>query len=189
MYRLAPHASTPPVTVTGVSLMWMEFGGGRHQLTYRISDAARLVVPGRTSREREDGLWRATCFELFLSSRIGPDYHEFNFSPSQRWAAWRFAEYREGRTDWPMDRPPLIDSGFEGEDFVLRVQLSGFPEGMAVAGVSAVVVERSLPEPGDDSDDPAWIGVGSLWALNHPRPLPDFHHRGSFTMPLAPGFR
>lgn len=203
MYRLAPHPAALPVAASGVSLMWMEMGGGNHQLTWRIENAARLLLPMQASRERADGLWQMTCCELFLRRQAGPAYFEFNFSPSQRWAAYSFADYRDGMAPWPMERAPLIEGALQGDDFVMRVSLSGLPPGMTIAGLAAVVVERSLPAArdcegeggggdmggGEAEAEPAWEPASSLWALTHPAAVPDFHHPGSFSLPLAPGFR
>lgn len=195
MYRLAPHATTHPVAAEGVSLLWMQLGGGRHQLIYRVEHAARLLVPQPASRDRAEGLWQMTCFELFLRRDGGPAYYEFNFSPSQRWSAWRFDQYRDGIADHPMPSAPLIEGAFNGADYTLRVMLEGLPADMTIAGASAVIDERSAPDPAVDEAEagaeaePAWHPVTSLWAMAHPAPQPDFHHPGSFVLPLAPGFR
>jgi hypothetical protein len=201
MYRLVPHAATPPERASGVSLMWMQLASGRHQLTFTVENAQQLVVPGLASRERADGLWQHTCFELFLRKQGGPEYFEFNFSPSQRWAAYAFEKYREGMTHFPMDRAPIIEGAFQGDNYVLRVDVTGLPAGMTVAATSAVLVEVKLAMPvadeeaeGEDSEDteetpqPEVVGhASSCWALNHPGPKPDFHLPGSFVAPLAPG--
>jgi hypothetical protein len=41
-------------------------------------------------------LWRRSCFEAFIGHGGGPDYWEYNFSPSGAWAAYHFSAYREG---------------------------------------------------------------------------------------------
>jgi hypothetical protein len=191
MFRLAPHPETPPVAANGVSLMWMQLGNGLHQLSFTLENATRLMVPQFTSRERADGLWQATCFELFLRRQAGPGYHEFNFSPSQRWAAYSFSQYREGMVEYPLAKAPMIEAAFQGDRYVLRALISGLPSGMTIASAAAVVVEMGLPDPDADPDNedvPAMTPVTSYWALSHPKPIPDFHHPASFVLPLNPGF-
>jgi hypothetical protein len=171
MYRLVPHASALPALAKGVSVARTPLGGGRHQLTYTVEDAGRIVLPRMASCERADKLWQETCFELFLRRHDGPEYYEFNFSPSRRWAAYAFKGYRDGMTEHPIDVAPLIDSQLHGDRYFLRVEIPGLPQGMTVAGISAVLSEKSH--------------VTSYWALNHPGPRPDFHHPESFIAPFA----
>jgi hypothetical protein len=170
MYRLVPHASAPPVLAMGVSLA-STLLGGQHQLTYTVEGAGRLILPRVASRERADNLWQETCFELFLRRQDGPEYYEFNFSPSRRWAAYAFKGYRDGMTEHSIDVAPLIESQLHGDRYVLSVELSALPQGMTVAGISAVLREEGH--------------VTSYWALNHPGPRPDFHHPASFIAPLV----
>ena len=37
-----------------------------------------------------------------------PGYIEFNFSPSSRWAAYHFSDYRNGVSNLPMEKVPEI---------------------------------------------------------------------------------
>ena len=82
LYDLLPHTDFPPLAVRGVTVE-LE---GMH-LTYRVDGGERLVLPAPDLPYRTDGLWRTTCFELFLMAGEGPAYVEFNFSPSSQWAA------------------------------------------------------------------------------------------------------
>lgn len=157
--------------VRGVSVVMDPLGGGQHLLTYTVEDAGRLVVPRMADRERADNLWQDTCFELFVRRQGGPEYFEFNFSPSRRWAAYAFKGYRDGMTPYPIDVAPLIEGSSHGDRYVLRVQLSSLPRGMTVAGISAVLSEEGQ--------------ITSYWALNHPGPRPDFHHPAGFVAPFA----
>jgi hypothetical protein len=169
--RLVPHASAPPLLAKGASLVITLLGGGRYQLTYTVEGAGRLVLPRMTSCERADNLWQETCFELFLRRHDGPEYYEFNFSPSRRWAAYGFSGYREDMSEYPIKVAPQIEGKLHGDHYTLRVELSGLPQGMTVAGISAVLGEEGQ--------------VTSYWALNHPGPRPDFHHPASFIAPFT----
>ena len=84
-FSLICHPKTPALGVRSVAVDWAS-QGDRLVLTYRVAGAGRLILPAQASPERADGLWKATCFELFLGLE-GKAYREFNFSPSGRWAS------------------------------------------------------------------------------------------------------
>jgi hypothetical protein len=90
-------------------------------------------------------------------------YTEFNFSPSERWAAYDFTAYRTGIADRPITRPPVITPRRGGDvlfcDVAIPVEtLPPFPWHY---GLTAV-----LEEVGN---------VKSYWAIAHPPERPDFH--------------
>src|SRR6185295_4320038 len=58
------------------------------------ADFDRLRIPPRRSRRFKDGLWRHTCFEVFVATRSRA-YREYNFSPSGEWATYAFRSYRK----------------------------------------------------------------------------------------------
>jgi hypothetical protein len=152
----------------------LETGGGPPALAlgFRLAgDLAQLAVPPCGPGRRTDGLWRHTCFELFLRQRQMAGYFELNVSPSTDWAAYVFEGYRAGMR--PLELPaPRIDVTAANGELVLTafVPLAAFTaasgEGLE-AGLAAVIEARD--------------GTLSYWALAHPDPLrPDFHHPGSF---------
>lgn len=132
------------------------------------------VPPGGPQRMGRD-LWRHTCFELFVAARL-PAYHEFNFSPSGEWAAYRFEQYRRGH---PMIEPeiaPRMDVR-RSEDLLelhalvtLKGPMAHYASGRLRLGVSAVV------EAAD--------GRLAYWALRHPGATPDFHHPEAFALEI-----
>ena len=142
-------------------------------LTYIVSGAKNLVLPDWSATRRSDGLWKATCFELFLKPVEGDAYFELNFSPSTEWAAYQFDRYREGMRDLPLVIPPQIDRGADGAEYVIEVDfdLSGFADCEFDMGLSAVIEETN--------------GTKSYWALAHPPGKPDFHHSDCFALKLA----
>ncbi len=147
---------------------------GRLWLRYHLEcELETLVLPDEIDRERADGLWQTTCFELFLRDPGEAGYLEFNFSPSYQWAAYRFRVYRAGMTEWPILAPEIY-CDMSDTHFALEVTLS-LPEILNApveASLSAVIHER-----GD---------IKSYWALKHPAGKPDFHHRDCFALKLAP---
>ena len=76
-------------------------------LRYAVSGTiGNLRLPDRQTPARADELWRHTCFEAFVRALPSAAYHEFNFSPSTRWAAYRFSGYRAGMTPISGIGPP-----------------------------------------------------------------------------------
>jgi len=111
-----------------------------------------------------DDLWQGTCFEAFTRAQ-GPSYHEFNFSPSGEYAAYRFDAYRSGRTK--LEEPLQVRTSTLAGDWVLECEIPA-PED-AVLALSAVIEEA---------------GGLAYWALRHAPGKPDFHHPDAFAMRL-----
>ena len=168
-YPLIPHPDTPPRGIHGVDLRWFE-AGDKLILRYQVNGLAALSLPPFAGKGRGDELWRTTCCELFLHDREGSGYREFNFSPSQRWAAYRFAGYRAGRNDAKVTAPEIAAAAGE-HLFVLTATLDrAVLDGAGAAGLSAVIEEKD--------------GTRSYWALAHPPGQPDFHDPACFALPL-----
>ena len=147
-------------------------------LTYALKgDITRLRIPRPRVARKADGLWRHTCFEVFIAEMGQQSYWEFNFSPSGEWAAYAFKSYRHGGPieDKRLDPEITVRSAannFELEAFVhLDRFLTITPQAALRLGLSAVVEEND--------------GAVSYWALKHPPGKPDFHHPDSFALELA----
>lgn len=164
-FSLICHPQTPAKGVSGVAVDWLVRDGAL-VLTYRVSGAGGLTLPALAAPERADGLWKTTCFELFLGF-AGKAYREFNFSPSTRWASYDFADYREGGANAVLPAAPVIVAGREGVAVTLPAAVL---DGAVVAGLTAVINEG---------------GHISYWALAHDTPRPDFHRRSCFTLQLG----
>lgn len=162
-----PHPDHSPLGVRGVAV---DVIGGADDilLTYRLAGGQNVITPEWSSAERTDGLWRTTCFELFVMFDDDERYVELNFSPSTRWAAYAFDGYREGMAPLPRDFAPHIDRLVDGIE--VDCDLSGLPHGQLRMGLSAVIEEEG--------------GVKSYWALAHPPGPPDFHHPACFAARL-----
>jgi hypothetical protein len=59
------------------------------------ADRERVRIPPRRKPRFADGLWRHTCFEVFVAKKGARAYREYNFSPSGEWAAYAFSSYRK----------------------------------------------------------------------------------------------
>lgn len=140
-------------------------------LRYQVEGCASLVVPEQKSPDRADDLWRHTCFEFFLYDGDGR-YREFNFSPSQQWAAYRFSGYRTDMQPFDPVRPPEIVAEKGNDLFVLTVFLSRAD----IKTASRAALSAVLEEPAKRL---------SYWALVHGGDRPDFHDPACFRLAIA----
>lgn len=172
-FELLPHPANPPlgvskveVRVTGLDALWMT-------LRWRVESAQALVLPPFAGKGRADGLWQATCFELFVMPAVSAGYSEFNFSPSQQWAAYDFSGYREGMAERAMPRVPVCTPrrGQSVLIFDVALPVAALPPLPFGFGLTAVIEEEG--------------GVKSYWAMAHRADRPDFHHESCFAARLA----
>src|SRR5258706_7828746 len=171
-YRLISHPATPPATVSGVEVRWIEPAAGQLMLRWQVDGCEQLLVPPFAGKGRANGLWQTTCFELYLGTDADLAYREFNFSPSERWAAYRFSDYRTGMEDLAVTMLPVISHAQGERYFVLTVTMAKPPKALDRAGFSAIIEETD--------------GTKSYWALAHPAGKPDFHHPACFEAALPP---
>ena len=131
------------------------------------ADLDRVRIPGRRPARFVDGLWRHTCFEVFLARKGSRAYREYNLAPSGEWAAHVFRKYRlRGNGEAPAPRTRVWRSAR-----TLQLAASIAAKGRLRIGLSAVIEEKD--------------GAISYWALRHPPGKPDFHHRRAFALELA----
>jgi hypothetical protein len=173
LVALAPHPTTPSGHVRK-----LEAGASVGQKVLRVTfhleaDLNALRIASDAGLVRGKELWRHTCFEAFLRTREGPEYYEFNFSPSRAWDAHRFSSYREGGV---MAEEPVTQINASRGNGVLWVdalvmldRLPSVPARPFQLGLSAVVEEK---------------GAISYWALRHAPGKPDFHHADAFALEL-----
>lgn len=134
----------------------------------------RLRLPAPADAAFEIGLWKHSCVELFVAVTDEPPYHEFNFSPSGRWALFGFRDYRDGEAiEAPRPAPRLQrESRANRLQLDVSVDLAGLAPGYATAdltlGLAAVIEHQN--------------GRLSYWALRHAPGAPDFHHRDGFDL-------
>lgn len=173
-HRLIAHPDHPPATVGGVAAQLTVAPDDQLLLRYRVDGHEKLLIPPFGGVGRADELWRTTCFELFVQGEGATDYAEFNFSPSRRWAAYRFSDYREGMRELPMGHEPVCEIA-EGERFFVmdvRMPTATLPARPWRVGLSAIIEEES--------------GAKSYWALAHAPGRPDFHHPACFALSIEP---
>jgi hypothetical protein len=171
-HPLAPWAG-PEVSVAAACIV-NDSGAGlcRFEL---VGDVDGLVIPAAGAAARVDGLWRHTCFEVFVARRDAPGYLEFNLAPSGQWAAYAFSGYRAPAPATVMPAPAI-----RAEVMVGRLSLT------------ALLGPGSWPDPDAGTLDVGLAAVlearnGALgyFALAHPVERPDFHDRRAFALTLA----
>ena len=125
---------------------------------------------------RKDELWQTTCFECFLAIPDGPQYWEFNMSPSGDWNVYHMDAYRRVgvREETSIQQLPFAVQK-DVDCFSLEVSVDLDPiirqENIVQVGISSVIQTKD--------------GIESYWALAHPNPQADFHLRESFILVLA----
>ena len=96
-FPLTCHPQTHSQSIREIDVVVEEAKDGSLMLTFcLVGDISGLNIPESRSPRRADHLWRHTCFEAFLMEGEGPEYREFNFSPSGEWAVYDFRGYRNG---------------------------------------------------------------------------------------------
>jgi hypothetical protein len=174
---LLPHG-TPPA---GIPAPWVRIGreGANLSMTFRLpGDTRRVRVSApieplvkQSEARRADRLWEHTCFECFVRIDGADDYFEFNFSPSQQWAAYRFDSYRAGMRQADVPIPVIVSTPWAKRlEVSAAVHLPEWGDRPWLVNLAAVI---------EDVD-----GRTSYWALSHPPGKPDFHHPDCFTLEL-----
>lgn len=165
-----PRDPAPATRAIHVGAAWT--GDGALALRYRLlGEREHLRFPASAAPERVEGLWRHTCFEVFVMAGDGPAYREFNFSPTGAWQAYGFQAYRQGGPLAEAIAPRIVRVDEVGLGLDVLLPASELPSGTRLRlGLSAVI------ETAD--------GSLSYWALRHPPGQPDFHHPDCFALEL-----
>ncbi|NVD43778.1 hypothetical protein [Qipengyuania atrilutea] len=170
MRELVLHPDSPSGPASGIAAFIRPTEEGV-KVSFAIrGNLAQIVVPHEQAPERADDLWRTTCCEVFWQEEGAPNYTEFNLSPSSRWAAYAFTDYRAGREDIAV-RGIEITTEAEGDVLRLEAQIEAELHFPAQVGMS-VVVEREG-------------GEMQYWALAFPDGEPDFHSAECRALGLA----
>ncbi len=142
---------------------------------YIVDIAAEDVfLPDDAPPERTDDLWKTTCFELFVRRAGKPGYIEFNFSPSSRWAAYHFSDYRNCVSNLPMEEAPAIHMDFGDYWFSVETNVTLPPNWVGIS------LEANLTAVIESSD-----GKLGYWAVKHAIEKPDFHHPDCFVLSVT----
>ncbi len=172
--QLSFHPRYPPVVVSGIQVRWSVVGPWL-QLRWRVERSDRVLLPPFAGRVRRDALWQTTCFEMFVQPGGSAAYAEFNFSPSEAWAAYDFTSWREGMNKRALSHDPVITPR-GGSSLLLMdvaIPLADLPASPAALSLTCVIEEEG--------------GRKSYWAMAHGNPdKPDFHDPACFAATLEP---
>ncbi|MEW9856819.1 DOMON-like domain-containing protein [Novosphingobium sp. M1R2S20] len=171
-HSLIAHPGFAPAAVKKVTAR-VTPDGEWLRLRWRIEGAQKLIVPPFAGKGRADGLWQATCFEIFIQPPGEAGYVELNLSPSERWNAYDFVAYRQGMSERSFPREPscAMRKGEALAIFDAAVPASALPSAPWRYGMAAVIEEEG--------------GTKSFWALAHNADKPDFHDPACFAAELA----
>lgn len=173
-FDLTCHPATPMPEVRSIAAYAERTGVGQVNVRYVVhGDIGGIVVPMVMPPERADDLWRTTCFEMFLGVPDRAEYLELNLSPSSRWAAYDFDDYRQRGPGVTLLAVPRVDLRAGTDTLECSVRMD---------------IKELVPAGGDRRD---WIvniaavieakdGRMSYWALAHGDGAPDFHRRDCF---------
>lgn len=172
---LLAHSDYPAPGVRALQVDCQLLTDGGCRLRYRLEgDLASLRLPEPSAPVEPDRLWAHTCFELFLARAGQAAYREYNFSPSGQWAGYAFSDYRQRAAGQVLPAPILDWSRVSG---ALLLEARLLPEALPSGSGPLQIGLTTVVELAD--------GSLSYWALNHPTPRPDFHHRDGFTLTLT----
>ncbi len=175
-FALTCHPETPTRIVERITVDHDWRTANQLWLRYHVDiPLSELFLPAPAEPGRMDNLWHATCFELFLREPGAAPYCEFNLSPSSRWAAYGFTDFREGMHDMEVPQAPEIALDAGDSYLALEVHLT-LPEDRVfselAAAISAIIVTED--------------GYKSFWGYRHPDGSPEFHHADCFAAHLTP---
>ncbi len=172
-FTLACHPQTPSQAIHKIDVVVAEAKNGSLMLTFcLVGDISDLSIPESRSPRRADHLWRHTCFEVFVMEGEGPEYREFNFSPSGEWAVYDFRGYRNGSGLENEFSPGIkVHRAMDRLELGAEICQCLLPHGRPLRlGLSAIVEDGG--------------GILSYWALRHPPGKPDFHHTDAFALQM-----
>lgn len=151
-----------------------EVSGNHSQLTvsFHLQDlSSQILMSSRffalegAQAQREDGLWKKTCFEMFLKDPKSTQYYEFNFSTDGAWNLYEFKSERQ-------PQPPMRSEAFGLQNLkwhsgkLIAVLQNRTKQTDWQISLTAVLQPR--------------VGQNSYWALKHADHQPNFHHFESF---------
>ncbi len=173
-FSLLPFPGTRPLPFKMTGTFFRR--GNTFGLDYHLfGDLTDIEIPPSANRpSRRIGLWENTCFEFFIGPRDSNRYWEFNLSPSGDWNVFCFENYRQGLFEEKAFSFLPCKAQVQPDSFrlVLEFDLSIIilADQALTMAVSTVIKTKQ--------------GEVTLWALTHPGPEADFHHKDGFIINL-----
>lgn len=169
--------AAPPITIT----VALHYQFPHLCLEYGIFDPKQQIKfpQPELPPQRRHQLWQHTCYEFFLAIANGPEYWEFNLSPSHHWNCYHFQSYRRAMAEeqaWQNSPFTAIEQEFKPAQAMQTMEFR-------------VDLSRIMPQP-----QPLQLGIAtvmenqagaiSYWALEHGAGEADFHHRPTWVINL-----
>ena len=167
-----PAPNPPAIEITGIATRQED----HLSIHYDVRGDVEIIhFPAFATPARKDDLWKATCFEFFLTIPDLPEYWEFNMSPSSEWNVYRMDAYRRigFREETAISQLPFdFRKDNNGYTFDVSVDMSPIiqSEQNIQIGITAIIQTK-------DGDE-------TYWALVHPGKQADFHLRESFILEI-----
>lgn len=171
--QLICHAQSDSNGIEDIDVTIAHGASGQITVMYRVSgEINALDIPVQSKQDRADGLWKNTCFEIFIGNFEDESYLEYNFSPSGQWAVYQFARYRSDMADVDTSAPNVgYEQSVESLTLTAKFAVPDAWRGRSLrVGISAVIATKT--------------GDISYWAAAHPAGKPDFHHKDCFAVQL-----
>ena len=168
-----PAENLPHIKITGD----IERAGTQLSARYTLSgeiNSILLPTPSIPPTRKHD-LWKATCFEFFIAPAGQPQYWEFNLSPSGNWNVYHMDTYRQvnmREEEKVTNLPFTFQKANTQASLEISVNIASFlPATQKLeVGIAAIIQSHDKAE--------------TYWALTHPNPQADFHHRDGFVIAL-----
>jgi len=160
MHKLQLHPGSTLGPIESISASIFPTASGCRVQFRMHGNLKEVRIPELGESERMDNLWRTTCFEVFWQPQGGTAYREFNLSPSSKWAAYDFDDFRENGRDAPVDAI-AVASAHSSEALLLTADIATDLPLPAMIALNAIV---------EDSK-----GILHNWALSFRDGPADFH--------------
>lgn len=160
MQDLILHPDCTAGQIRSVSADIEPISGGCRARFDLSGDIGAIILPSHRQAQRENDLWKTTCFEIFWQEEGQDKYREFNLSPSSKWAAYDFDSFREGMRDAAVGSMSITMS-HGGEELTLEVAIGSDLPLPAQIALNAVIEDKQ--------------GNIQYWALAFPDGKAEFH--------------
>ena len=121
----------------------------------------------KVKQQRANELWKATCFELFISPRESLNYWELNISTSKEWNCYAFDNYKENMREEKNISIPNIEITQKKDTYILSCELN-----FGIGGVSPEHSNFNLAIILLDTDR-----VRHFYSINKKNGIVDFHNK------------
>ena len=131
-----------------------------------VGERKNYIFPSISPPKRAKELWKATCFELFFTSKNQKGYYEINISPSKQWNIYTFKGYRDFVTETEIASNPIITMSQQKDEYTLLFESTldevGLTENL-VFNLAVILLDSN--------------NIRHFYAINRTLGAVDFHNR------------